>query len=53
VFHPTGLGVNLGEFPLGHTHDVLFPVKEDAAAAGGTLIQRNDIFTHGFASIVY
>ena len=46
LLHPAGLGVDLGKFPLGHAHDVLLPVKEDTAAAGGPLVQGDDILLH-------
>ncbi len=47
VLHPAGLGIELGKLLLGHFHNVLPLVKEDAAAAGCTLIQGDDVFFHG------
>ena len=47
LLHPAGLGIDLGELPLGGADDVLLPVKEDAPAAGGPLVQGGDIALHG------
>ena len=46
LLHPAWLGVDLGQLPLGRAHDILLPVKEDAPAAGGPLVQSRDIALH-------
>src|SRR5699024_4051293 len=50
VLHPAGMGVMLGKLFLGQADDVLLPVKQDAPAAGGALVQGDDILFHGKAS---
>ena len=49
VLHPTGMGIVLGELLLGKLHDVLMLVEQDAAAAGGALVQSDHILFHGVA----
>ena len=50
VFYPPFLGVDLGEFLLTDADDVLFPIKEDGAGTGGTLIQGEDVLFHNKTS---
>ena len=52
VLHPALPGVVLGEFLLGCAHNVLLPVKEDGAGAGGALIQGQKIGSHRCSSCV-
>ena len=49
VLHPAGMGIVLGEFLLGKLHDVLVFVEQDAAAAGGALVQGDHVLFHGEA----
>ena len=46
VLHPARMGIVLGELLLGQAHNVLLPVKQQAPAAGGALVQRNDKLFH-------
>ncbi len=48
VFDPAGLGVDLGEFLLRLGHDSSVSVKNNAAGAGGALVQGKQI-GHGAA----
>ena len=53
MFHPARLGVVLGKFPLSQADDILFPVKDNAPAARGALIQSNYILFHGIPSLFF
>ena len=46
LLHPAGLRIVLGQLPLGHPHDVLLPVKYNAPAAGGPLVQGDNVLFH-------
>src|SRR5699024_7733703 len=46
MLHPPGLGVVLGKLPLFQGHNVLLSVKDNAAAAGGALVQGDDVLFH-------
>ena len=43
MLHPAGLWVVLSKFPLGQADNILLPVEQDASAAGGALIQGENI----------
>ena len=51
MLHPAGLGENLPELLVHDRTDIAGFVKEDAAAAGGALVERHDVL-HGFSSCV-
>ena len=46
MLYPAALGVVLGEFLLRHGDDVLLVVEQNGAAAGGSLIQRENVLAH-------
>ena len=46
MLHPARLGVVLGELLLRHAQDVLLFVEDDGAAAGGALVQGDDVLPH-------
>ena len=53
VLHPALLRIDLLKLALLHRNDVLLIVEQDGTAAGGSLIQRQNIFcTHAFAPSV-
>ena len=43
MFHPAGLGVDLRQLQLGLRHDVALLVKDDAAGAGGALVECEQV----------
>ena len=46
VFHPAGLGIDLGKLLLRAAHHLLPPVEQDGTGAGSALIQGKDIRFH-------
>src|SRR5690606_26312863 len=46
MLDPAGLGIVLGEFPLRQTHDAAVAVEDDAAGAGSSLVQGEQV-SHG------
>ena len=52
VFHPARLRVDLAEFTLRHRDGMAAVVEDDAARAGGALVEREDVFLrrHGALS---
>ena len=53
VLHPALLRIDLLKLALLHRNDILLIVEQDGTAAGGSLIQRQNIFcTHAFAPSV-
>ena len=53
VLHPALLRIDLLKLALLHRNDILLIVEQDGTAAGGSLIQRQNIFcTHAFATSV-
>ena len=46
LLHPALMGIILGKLLLRHGEDVLLPVKENGAGAGGALVQGQQICTH-------
>jgi hypothetical protein len=46
VLHPAGVREDLAELALGRVQRPAFAVEDDGARAGGSLVEREDVF-HG------